>query len=162
MTASPEPPVRLGLDRGDMVFLVLACALAGLGMGAATPYVAGWLVDLPWAPFQGPLQLIGSFDSPWALWIRPALGLLLGLALAAYLVEQTPVLHVSAEQIDITHRGTTRRIARADVAGIYREGRDVVVESDGGRHLFHGVIEGSKDTVRDAFVSHGYPWETTA
>lgn len=127
MTPPPEPTVRLGLDRGDTVFLVVACAMAGLGLGVAAPYVAGWLVDLPWAPFRGPLQLIGSFDSPWAVWIRPVVGLLLGLALAAYLVEQTPVLHVSAEQIEVTRRGTTRRIARSDVAGVYRDGRDVFV-----------------------------------
>ncbi|MGL5909592.1 MAG: hypothetical protein ACRCZP_06300 [Phycicoccus sp.] len=33
------------------------------------------------------------------------------------------------------------------------------MESDRGRRLFDGEVEGGKRVVRDAFVDHGYPWE---
>lgn len=156
-----EPSTRLGFSRGDKTFLAVTCTVVGVGLGFAVPYLAGWAADLPWIPFRGPLELLGSFDSPIATWIRPVVGLLLGLAFTAYLVHQSPVLQVSPEQIEVTSRGATRRIARSEVAGIYREGSKIVVETRAGRRLFHGEIEGSKDAVRDAFVHHGYPWETT-
>ncbi|WP_420846562.1 YqeB family protein [Nocardioides jishulii] len=42
---------------------------------------------------------------------------------------------------------------------IYRRGGTFVIETDGGRTLFEGDIEGDRDEIRDAFVSQGYPWE---
>lgn len=155
-----ESSVRLGLDGPVRVLVFSVGALAGLGLGLAVPYLAGWAAALPWVPLSGPLKLVGFLDTPGAIWIRPAIGLLLGLAFATVVVHQLPILHVSAELIEVTSRGATRRIARSEVAGVYLDGRKVVIESHGGRRLFHGEVEGSKPVVRDAFVSRGYPWET--
>lgn len=155
-----SPSVRLGFDRQAKIFLYTICAALGAGLGAGIPFLAGWAASLPWIPFQGPLRLAASFDSAPAAWGRPALGLVVGLGFAAHVVYESPVLRVSAQRIEVSIKGATRHIARSDVAGLYRDGRKIVVESHAGRRLFHGEVEGGKDAVRSAFVSHGYPWET--
>ena len=38
--------------------------LGGAALGALLPFLAGWATDLPWVPFRGPLELLGSFDQP--------------------------------------------------------------------------------------------------
>ncbi|MGA8117999.1 MAG: hypothetical protein WCA46_30555 [Actinocatenispora sp.] len=152
--------VRLGFDRSAKVFLFLVGAAAGTGLGVAVPFLARWATGLPWVPFEGPLRLVGSFDSDWAMWGRPLLGLVLGTAFAAYVIHQSPVLFVSDAGIEVVERGNTRRIERGNVAGIYRDGNKTVVESREGRRLFRGEIEGKRDVVRDAFVTRGYPWES--
>lgn len=157
-----DPTTRLGLTHQDRVLIYLVCPVVGLGLGLAFPVVAEWASRLSWVPFQGPFQLIASFDASWLNWGRPLVGLILGLVFAAFIVHESAVLHVTAEHIEVTSNGSTRRIARSDIAGIYRDGSKVVVESHSGRRLYHAQIEGGKDNVRDAFVANGYPWETTS
>lgn len=156
-----ETTARLGFDQEARAFIYSACAVVGVGLGAALPQVARWAAGWPWIPFQGLLQAIAAVDSSWAMWGRPSMGLILGIAFAAIVVFESPVLLVTDAQICVSERGNSRTILRADIAGIYRDGSKVVVESPQGRRLFHGQIEGNKESVRDAFVSHGYPWETT-
>lgn len=120
---------RLGFDRRDKAFVYGTGAVVGMAMGAAVPFVARLAADLPWIPFQGPLQLAGSFDSPWATWGRPVLGVLAGVAFAAHVVHQAAVVVVAAEWIEITQRGSTRRIQQSDIAGIYCDGAKTVMDS---------------------------------
>lgn len=153
------PGTRLALTSADKTFLYVAGSLAGAALGFAVPYLARWVADWPWVPFQGLLRLAGSADASWLVPARPVLGLLLGIGLAAWLIHESPVLHVSSGEVTVSRGGTLRRIPRSEVAGIFRDGSKVVLESSGGRRLFEGEVEGGKDVVRAAFVSHGYPWE---
>ncbi len=155
----PERTSRLGFDRSAKAFVYLVAAVVGIAAGLLLPYVAGWVED--WGlGLPGPFGLLASFDSPWAVWGRPLVGLAAGLGFAAYIVYQSPVLHISSDEVVVTQRGNTRRIKRSDVAGIYRDGQHVVIESAQGRRLFRGEVEGGRQAVREAFVSRGYPWET--
>lgn len=138
-----ESVVRLGFERADKALICTVGALVGAVVGICLPYVARWASDLAWVPFQGPLQMVGSLETSWAVWGRPVLGILAGFAFAAYVIYQSPVLYISGEQIKVTERGNTRRISRSDIAGIYREGGKIVVESHHGRRLFHGDGRGA-------------------
>jgi hypothetical protein len=135
-------------------------ALGGAAVGALVPIVAGWAADLPWVPFQGPLELVASFDEPWLTWGRPVLGLVAGLALAAWVIADSPVLDISEERIEVRRRGGVQRvIERAKVDAVYTRGAKVVIETHSGRKLFEDDVEGDRATVRSAFLDHGYPWE---
>lgn len=155
-----ERSVRLGFQHSDKTFILLTGAVAGTALGIVAPYVAGWLTGIPGVPFHGPLDTIASFDSSWMTWLRPLIGLLVGLGLAAYVIYQSPVLTVTSTRIEVTQHGDVRRIARSDVAGIYRRRGKIVVENEHGRRLFEGEVEGGRERVRDTFVSFGYPWES--
>lgn len=133
--------------------------LAGLVLGLVIRPLAGWVAGLPWAPFQGPLELIASADQPWAAWVVPLAGLALGAVFGLYVIHDSPVLHIDAAQIRVEQKGQQRTIRREQVATVYRDGSSVVMETEQGRTLFKGDVEGGKAVVRRAFLDHGYPWD---
>lgn len=140
--------------------MIVLFALGGAGLGALFPLLAGWAAELPWVPFQGPLRLLGSFDQQWLVWGRPALGLVLGLALAAWVILDSPVLKVGQERIEVRRRGEVQRVIQRDkVAAVYPKGAKITIETESGRVLFEGDVEGDRDGVREAFIEQGYPWE---
>lgn len=161
MTDESTSPRRLGgFDRAGRAWVLVLFGIGGIALGALLPVLAGWAGQLPWMPFQGPLQLIGSFDQAWLVWGRPLLGLLVGLALGLWVLADTPILVVSSEQIEVRRRGNVERVIERDkVAAIYAKGRKTVIETDTGRTLFEGEIEGDRAVLREAITEHGYPWE---
>lgn len=160
--ADAAPPARTvgGFDQTGRTWVLALFGLGGAGVGAVLPLLAGWAAALPWVPFQGPLQLLGSFDQQWLVWGRPALGLLLGLAVAAWVIHDSPVLEIDGQRLQVRRRGEVQRVIdRRKVAAVYPRGSKIVVETEAGRALFEGDVEGEKDRVREAFLEHGYPWE---
>ncbi len=129
-------------------------------LGVVLPYLANLAADAPWVPFEGPIELLASFDEPWLVWGRPVIGLILGLGFAGWVVVSSPVLHLSNDDIRVECRGQIERvIQRETVAAIHRRGSKVIIETANGRELFNDEIEGDKVAIRDAFVRHAYPWE---
>lgn len=149
-----------GFDRAGRLFVVGMFGGGGLALGLVLPWLAGVVDDRGWVPFAGPLRLLASFDGSWLVWGRPLIGLLLGLAFAAWVVTSSAVLHVGPTEIRVERRGEVERvIPRASVDAVHRRGSKVVIETAGGRTLFDDDIEGERAAIREAFVSAGYPWE---
>lgn len=149
-----------GFDRSGRLWVLSLFSLGGVAAGALLPLLARWVADLPWAPFQGPLQLLGSFDEPWLVWGRPAIGLVAGLVFAWWVIVDSPVLDVRRDRIEVRRRGEVERVIdRATVASVHPRGSKTVIETDSGRTLFADEIEGDRARVRSVFVDNGYPWE---
>lgn len=129
-------------------------------LGAVLPFVAQWAAERPWIPFQGPLRLLASFDQSWLVWGRPLVGVAAGLAFAAWVVFDSPILEVGPDRITVRRRGEVQRIIDRDkVASVHPKGSNTVIETDSGRTLFEGEVEGGTARIRRAFLEHGYPWE---
>lgn len=155
----PETTVG-GFDRTGRRWVLGLFVIGGTALGALLPPLATWAADLPWVPFQGPLNLLRSFDEPWLVWGWPTLGLVGGLGFAIWVIVDSPVLDINQEQIEVRRRGQVARvIERAKVAAVYPRGSKIVIETDSGRRLFADDVEGDKSIVRGAFVDNGYPWE---
>ncbi|WP_132974545.1 YqeB family protein [Ornithinimicrobium sufpigmenti] len=149
-----------GFDQTGRTWVLVLFALGGAGIGAVIPLLSGWAAQLAWVPFEGPLRLLGSFDQQWLVWGRPALGLLLGLAFATWVIHDSPVLAIDGKHVTVRRRGEVQRvIARDTVAAVYPKGAKIIVETEAGRVLFGEDVEGDKAAVREAFIEHGYPWE---
>lgn len=159
MSALGSSVIRFGFDRAAKTLIYVVGAVLGGVLGVAVPHLARWAAGSGF-PLPGPLELAGALDSAWTAWGGPLIGVVAGAAFAAYVIHQSPVLHIGDESIEVAERGSTRHIRRTNVAGIYRDGNKIVVESSGGRRLFRGEVEGKRDEVRDAFVTKGYPWES--
>lgn len=157
---TPDPSTVGGFDASGRAWVVALFGVGGGAFGALLPLLARLAVQLPWMPFQGPLQLLGSFDQAWLTWLRPAVGLLLGLAFAAWVIMNSPRLHIDGHQVRVERQGSIdRAIDRDKVDAVYRRGSKLIIESAAGRTLFADDVEGDPDAVRDAFLAHGYPWE---
>lgn len=150
--------VRLGLEPSDKRFLYLVGPALGVAAAVAVPRAARWAHEHDW-PVPALLHFLSSLDSSWLTWGAPLIGALVGLLGAVALVFASPVLYVSADGVQVERSGATRHIHRAQVAGVYRDGGKLVIESAEGRTLYKGDAEGGRETVRAAFVDHGYPWE---
>lgn len=149
-----------GFRPADRVWVILLFAGGGIALGLLLPLLLRWSADLPWMPFEGPLRLAGSFDDAWMISARPLLGAALGAGLGLWVVVDTPILHLGAEDITVRQHGeVVRVIPRDKVDAVHRRGGKVVIESAAGRVLFSGDVEGGKDAVARAFVEAGYPWE---
>lgn len=154
------PTVVGGFDAAGKAFVLAAFAAAGAVLGFVLPWLARWALGLPWVPFQGPLELLSSFDDPWLVWGRPLIGAALGLAVGLWIVLQSAVVEITPEAIQVSRYGSVERvIPRETVGGIHRKGTKTVIEAKEGRVLFDDDIEGDKARIRQAFVAHGYPWE---
>ena len=149
-----------GFDREGTLWVLVLFAIGGVAVGSLLPWLAARAGELPWIPFQGPLELLGSFDEPWLVWGRPVLGLLVGLGFAAWIVVDSPVLEIGSDLITVRRRGQVDRvIERSKVDAVYPRGSKIVIETGNGRTLFEDDIEADKSAVRRAFVDLGYPWE---
>ena len=154
-----QESTRLGFDRGAQGLIIGVCAGLGVLLGLVIRPIASFATGLEWVPFQGPLRLIASADHPWVGWFLAVLGVLAGLVFAAVIIHESPVLHVGPDQIRVDQVGQVRTIRREQVATVFRDGSKVVLETAQGRTLFRGDIEGGRDAVREAFQTHGYPWD---
>lgn len=149
-----------GFDRAGRLFVVGLFGGGGLAVGGALPWAARLADGHGWVPFGGPLRFLVSFDGSWLVWGRPLVGLLLGLSFAAWVITNTAVLQVGPTEIRVERRGDVERvIPRATVDAVHRRGSKVVIETAGGRQLFHDDVEGDRAAIRSAFVDAGYPWE---
>lgn len=150
--------MTLGMTGSDTVFLAVIGAFLGAGAAAVLPVAARW-VEERGVPFPGILQLLASFESDWLVWGRPVIGLAVGVVAAVLIAHHEPQITVSQDSVLITRGDSRRRIQRADVAGVYRDGKTLVIETEQGRRLYEGGVEGKREEVRSAFVERGYPWE---
>lgn len=164
MTSSRSPGEAAetigGFGRQDRLWVIGLFGLGGAVVGAILPYAARLAADLPWMPFEGPVRLLGDSDQQWLLVGRPLLGLVAGVVFSAWVIINTPVLHLSGEGIRVERRGAVERVIdRSTVAAVYRRRSQTVIETREGRRLFDDEVEGDKTAIRDAFVRLGYPWE---
>jgi hypothetical protein len=149
---------HLGFSRSDQAFLLLVGVVGGLALGWALPHVADWLVGLSWAPFQGPAELVASWDGTWALLTYAGVGLVGGTALAAYAVWETPSYVVDDSQVTMTAQGKSTTTPRADVSAVFVEDKRLVLLDRLTREIGRHPFEAKVGEVERAFREHGYPW----
>lgn len=157
----PDKPTTIGgFSTADAAWTLIIMGGAGAAVGALVPLLAGWAATLPWMPFQGPLELLGSFDQSWLVWGRPLLGAVVGLVAALVVVHRSPVLRVSPQQIEVMRGGDVERVLdRASVAAVFSRGSHLVIETAEGRTLLDAELEGDKGRHREVLLAAGYPWE---
>ncbi|WP_017540782.1 YqeB family protein [Nocardiopsis halophila] len=145
------------------VWVRLLLPVLGLGAGLLLKWTAQWIVSLPWAPFQGPLELLESLPEPGATIGAAALGGIGGLVLAYLDDRDTLVVAVRTDRVALTRRGRTHEHPRSQVDGAFVEGKGltgkrlVLLGGDGGE-LERMPCDLSASRVAEAFRVNGWPW----
>ena len=138
--------------------LAALVTVAGVGAGFAVAPVFRWLIDtIHMAP--GPLRLLADLPTGWAVLVTGVLGLVAGVWLAGAAQEESPEVTVDGDHVQIAAKDRTRWIDRADVGGVLRDGRDLVLLDGRGTELDREKVSDLPAArLRAAFADHRYPW----
>lgn len=151
--------VTLGMSSGDRTFVLVGFPVAGAVLGLVLPFLWRLVADVGWLPFRGPVSALMSLDEGWQWLARLGILAVAGLVLALVAIAEDTVVSVGREDIAIIRDGTTRTIPREQVAGVYHDGKKLIIETAQGRRLLDAPIDGAKTKAGPAFTRFGYPWE---
>ncbi|MGD9484791.1 hypothetical protein WDH52_16275 [Streptomyces sp. TRM70308] len=139
-------------------WLTPAFTAVGAAGGWLVRLLAQWLVGLPWAPLQGPAELLTSVPEPWLTVGTVVAGALLGLGLGFVAHHESLRVAVSGDGVRLTLKGESEDFPREAVGGVFRDGeRLVLLDRDGGE-LAREECDLAADRLATAFTAHGYPW----
>lgn len=136
------------------VCMHVAFMLMGTGVGWLVGFLADWLVTLPWAPLQGPAELVASIPAPWL----PAAGSVAGLALGLVAQYEQLVIRLSDDRVVLTRKGRTQDFPRDAIAAVFRDGTRLVLLGHDGGELTRQECDLDVGRVADAFTEHGHMW----
>ncbi|SBT52564.1 YqeB family protein [Micromonospora auratinigra] len=158
MAAREPGVVEVSGGAGELVLMWAGFPLLGAGLGAALTAAAGWLVDLPWFPFQGWFALLTRLPGQRAYLAGAGVAAVVGL-LTAY-VGTRERLHVSVDPTEVRLRrdGHRRVVARSGVAGVLLDGKALVLLAADGRELAREKSDLDARRLRPAFTAQGWPW----
>lgn len=157
--ASPPTAITVAPSRSFHVVVWLGFPLAGALAGWLLALGLDTIVNLSWAPFQGPLRLVDDITGSWTLPVLLGLGVVIGLALALAAYGEVATVTVEPGAITITRGDAVQRVARGDAATVFAEGAHLVVQDMSGRRRALAPIGDLPiDRLRGALTSHGYTW----
>ena len=151
--------IDLGMSTGDRAVVLVGFPLAGAGLGALLPLVWGVVEDASWIPFHGPLAALMSVDDGWSWLVRIGGLALVGLVVAVVAIAEDTVVSIGQDDVRIRVKGTSRTIGRERIAGVFHDGKHLVIETAEGRRLLDAEVDGAKRKAAPAFQQFGYPWE---
>ncbi|MEU6685115.1 hypothetical protein [Streptomyces sp. NPDC046832] len=139
--------------------IVLFCVACGAAAGALLPLLARLLLALPWAPLEGPAELLTSVPEPALTLATIALGALGGLLLGFWAVHESLSVRVADTHVTLAVRDSSQEFAREEVCACFRDGRQLVLLGPGGLELAREQCGLDWRRLADAFTAHGYRWE---
>ena len=120
-TADWETHLGYGPSARSLFYVVPA--LLGAGLGVALHFLLGWLLGLPWLPFQGPLSLLDSIPDQIALPVLIGLGMVAGLIFGAFAWADELSIMVDGSRVRLTRGESDQAINRSAVAAVFMDGR---------------------------------------
>lgn len=138
--------------------LVLFWVVCGAVVGWLAPLLADWLVTLPWAPLEGPSELLSSIPEPGRTIGAVAVGVLLGLVVGFLAVHESLSVRLSGDRVVLAVRDDAQEFERAEVALAARDGKQLVLLGPDGMELAREDCHLPWQQLADAFAEHGHRW----
>ncbi|MGY0068098.1 YqeB family protein [Streptomyces sp. QTS137] len=149
-----EPLTVLGASLWSTVCVYTGFVLAGVGVGWLVGLLADWLITLPWAPLQGPAELVVWLPVP----VLPAAGSVAGLALGLVAQYEQLVIHLSGERVVLRRKGREQEFPSRTIAAVFLDGKRLVLLGHGGGELTRQECDLAAGRVADAFTEYDYTW----
>ncbi|MFF5519284.1 YqeB family protein [Streptomyces coeruleorubidus] len=138
--------------------IILFCVACGAGIGAVLPFLARLLLKLPWAPLEGPAELLTSVPEPALTLGTVAVGALGGLLLGLFAVHESLSVRVSDTHLALTIRDSTQEFTREETAVLCRDGKQLVVLAPDGMELAREHSGLPWQRLADTLAEYGYRW----
>ena len=132
--------------------------MLGALIGGFLPRLARWAGELPWVPFQDPLNALASLTGWWVPVAGALLGVTAGIWLAYVAFKESLAVTVDGQNVRLAKDGDRQTVARADVAAVFLDGKQLVMVGTSGEELVREAHEATDRRIADAFTAHGYPW----
>ncbi|GGY27815.1 hypothetical protein GCM10010384_38660 [Streptomyces djakartensis] len=158
-TPVPPPPTDRATELAEPAWaIVLFCVACGAVGGALLPLLARWLLTLPWAPLEGPAELLTSVPEPALTLGTVAVGALGGLLLGFTAVHDSLSVGVSATHVTLTIRDGSQQFAREEISVLFRDGKHLVLLGPGSLELARERCGLPWQRLAEALEAHGYAW----
>lgn len=152
----------LNFSKTDKVILWLGFPLLGLVLGWFLPSIAKWTSTLPWIPFQGPLNLIASYNGAWVGFITMILGFLAGIMVTIFSFHESLEITIYDEKVKLKLRDDETILKKEDISIVFIDGKQLVLLGNDEKELFRYKQELNRNTVGAAFLKHNYLWSDAA
>lgn len=156
--ASDHAATVVALRTWERVLIWGGFPLLGAGIGWLLKWAADWVVSLPWAPFQGPFELVASIPDLYATIGGLALGIAAGLLIACIAEGETLITAVGDDRVAFKRDGSGQDVPRASVSAVFFDGKHLVLLDTTGAELAREQSDLGAERYRAAFEAHGYPW----
>ncbi|WMD09584.1 hypothetical protein [Streptomyces sp. FXY-T5] len=138
--------------------IVLFCVACGAVAGALLPLLARLLLALPWAPLQGPADVLTSVPEPARTLGTIAVGALGGLLLGFTAVHESLSVRVGDTHVTLTIRDSAQEFTREEIAVFLRDGKQLVLLGPSGLELARERCGLNWQRLADALTAHGHTW----
>lgn len=159
MTADLGRP-HVVTDRSPLTYALLFGGFPALGVlaGWLLVVLADWVVTLPWAPMQGPAELIDSLPQPWVTLAAMAVGAVAGVVIGVMAIDDLTTVRVSPSTVEITQGGRTRTVDGPSVSAAFVDQGRLVLLDHATQELARVKTDIPQRRFSDAFTACGYRW----
>ncbi|MFB6849376.1 hypothetical protein ACFCXS_31595 [Streptomyces sp. NPDC056373] len=159
MRKSPRQPEGRATELAESAWaIVLFCVACGAVAGALLPLLARLLLALPWAPLEGPAELLTSVSEPALTLGTVAVGVLGGLLLGFTAVHESLSVRVTDTHVTLTIRDSAREFTREEISVFFRDGKQLVLLRPDGLELAREDCGLNWRRLADALTAHGWSW----
>lgn len=138
--------------------LLVGLPLVGAAFGWGLTFIAEWITDLSWFPFQGLFELFTDLSEPVRLLVALGVGLLAGLVLAFFALYEMLTITVGRDRLAFKRGDFEREIDRAEVASVFVQDKRVVVLGRRRQELVSVEFTLNQGKLAEALRRYGYAW----
>lgn len=152
------PVTVASFESGERALIIIGFPLVGVLAGLLLPLLADWVTTLEWAPFQGPLELIASWDAWWSRAVVLGVGLLAGGGLAAYAIHDTVKVTIGDDSVTLSRADRQTEYWRAQVDAVFVDAKVLVLLDSRTAELAREPFDAATRRLAEGFRRYGYPW----
>ncbi|MDG4802635.1 hypothetical protein [Micromonospora sp. WMMD980] len=143
---------------GELVVMWAGFPLLGAGLGAGVTALSGWIAGLSRFPFQDVFGLLDRWPAERSYPLGAGVVALAGVALAVVGTRERLRVTVGRRSVRLHRDGHGRDLARAEVTGVFTDGKALVLLDGAGGELARERSDLGAERLREAFTGQGWPW----
>ncbi|MFJ7341164.1 hypothetical protein ACIQU3_12855 [Streptomyces sp. NPDC101110] len=159
MRKSPEPRTAGATELAEPAWaVVLFCVACGAVAGALLPLLARLLLALPWAPLEGPAELLTSVPEPALTLGTTTVGVLGGLLLGFTALHESLSVRVCDTHVTLAVRDGVQEFTREEASVFFRDGKQLVLLGPDGLERARERSGLNWSRLAGTLTAHGYTW----